>query len=561
MWLINTWTHQLEFVNEPEEYTYAILSHVWEDDEVSFQDFRAPGKAYKKKGFDKIIRTCQLAASRGLRYAWVDTYCIDKSSSAELSEAINSMFKWYMNSAVCFVFLSDLASGLSFEDHFPRCRWLTRGWTLQEIVAPRAAEFYDAEWQLRGCKPELNTFLAGVTRIDYAVLCDSQAMFEVPVARRMSWASMRETTRVEDKAYCLLGIFGVNMPMLYGEGPKAFMRLQEEIAKESSDLSLFAWTALPPSLGPESLIQQSYRGIFARSPREFSHAYHLKPRIKDAIIGTEFAVTNKGLRIETALISVPSATDDLVWDLGVSERDDWPKNRADGWVGVYLAKTANGYVRSNPHSLFRAGPQMQRYRGDSSLVYIRKDLRTSELEMVENRFRGAVCANFSEAPCQILAAAPRQLWDYNRNLFLSQGQGINAYILLRYSHANNYSSSTKFIVALSTMDEPLCYIFSDQHPLFEQAYQFMNTAKEITYYVSADYLRMTILPVTASGHSMPALCSIRQPQSNPAINLQAELKPHIFQNQPCFSLEVVIEQAILEYPISSRGGISSMNLC
>ncbi|KAI0849364.1 HET-domain-containing protein [Daldinia vernicosa] len=559
MWLINTRTHQLEFVNEPEEYTYAILSHVWEDEEVSFQDFQTPGKANKKKGLDKIIRTCQLAASRDLRYAWVDTCCIDKSSSADLSEAINSMFKLYMNSAVCFVFLSDLPSESSFEDHFLRCKWLTRGWTLQEIVAPRAAEFYDAKWEFRGRKPELNTFLASVTKIDYAVLCDSQAMFEVPVARRMSWASMRETTRVEDKAYCLLGIFGVSMPMLYGEGPKAFMRLQEEIAKESSDLSLFAWTALPPSLIPEGLIQQSYRGIFARSPKEFAHAHHLKPWVKDAIIDTELAITNRGLRIETALISVPGTTDDLVLNLGVSERDDWPTNRADGWVGVYLAKTANGYVRSKPHSLFRAEPQMRRYRGDS-LVYIRKDLRTSESERVENRFRGAICANFSKAPCKILGAVPQQLWDNNRNLFLSQGQGINAYILLRYGEAENYGWSTQFIVAFSTMDEPLCYIISDQHPLFKRVHRFMDTTREISYYVSADYLRMQFLSGRVSGHSSPAFCSIRRPQSNSVINFQAEIKPHIFQNQACFSLELILEQAILDSPVNTRG-ISSMNLC
>ncbi|KAI1654407.1 HET-domain-containing protein [Daldinia decipiens] len=560
MWLINTGNHQLEFVNEPEEYTYAILSHTWEDDEVSFQDFQIPGKVYKENGFGKIVRTCQLAASRGLRYAWIDTCCIDKSSSAELSEAINSMFKWYMKSAVCFVFLSDLPSESSFEDHFPHCRWLTRGWTLQEIVAPRVAEFYDAKWELRGRKPELNTFLASVTRIDYAVLCDSQAMFNVPVARRMSWASMRETTRVENKAYCLLGIFGVSMPMLYGEGPKAFMRLQEEIAKESSDLSLFAWTCPPPSIGSESLIQQSYRGIFARSPKEFAHAQHLKPRIKDAIIDTEFAITNKGLRIETALIRVLDATDDLVWDLGVSERDDWPKDRADGWIGVYLAKTANGYVRSKPHSLFRAEPQMGRYRGASSLVYIRKDLRTSESEIVHNRFRGAIYANFSKAPCKILAAAPQQLWDYNRNIFLSQGQGINAYLLLQYGNTENYTSGTHFIVAFSTMDEPICYIFSSQHPMFKRAYQFMKTAKEITHYVSADYLRVKFLSGRAPAQSSPALCSIRQPQSNSVIIFQAELKPHIFQNQACFSLELVLEQVAVDNPVNTQG-ISSMNLC
>ncbi|KAI1805849.1 HET-domain-containing protein [Daldinia bambusicola] len=556
MWLINTQTCRLELVNEPEEYTYAILSHTWEDEEVSFQEFQAPEQPHGKRGFEKIMRTCELASARGLRYAWVDSCCIDKSSSAELSEAINSMFKWYTNAAVCFVFLSDLPFGSSFEDHFPRCRWLTRGFTLQEIVAPKVAEFYDAKWEFRGRKPELNSLLADVTRIDYEVLCDSQARFEVPVARRMSWASMRQTTRVEDTAYCLMGIFGVNMPMLYGEGHKAFMRLQEEIAKESSDLSLFAWTDLP---GPESWIQQNYRGIFARSPRDFSYAYNIKRRVKDAISDTEFAITNKGLRIETALISIPEATEDLVWDLGVSERDDWPKDRADGWLGIYLTKTANGYVRSNPHSLFKAEPQMRRYRSDNTLVYIRKDLRPSELETVENRFRGAICADFSRAPCQIVAVAPQQLWDHNRNLFLRQGQGINAYLLLRFGDAEYNSSAVQFIVALSTMDEPICHIFSDQHPLFAQACHFMDTAREITYYVSADYLRMQFLPRRGPTQSSPALCSVRKPQSNSVLHFQAELKPHVLENQFCYNLELVLAQTVLDNPLSARG-ISSMNL-
>ncbi|OTB17666.1 hypothetical protein K445DRAFT_315413 [Daldinia sp. EC12] len=559
MWLINTDTRRLELVNEPEEYTYAVLSHTWEDEEVSFQEFQAPEQPYEKKGFGKIMRTCELASAHGLRYAWVDTCCIDKSSSAELSEAINSMFKWYMNAAVCIVFLSDLPFGSSFEDHFPRCRWLTRGWTLQEIVAPRVAEFYDAKWELRGRKPELNSLLADVTRIDYDVLCNNQVMFEVPVARRMSWASMRQTTRVEDTAYCLMGIFGVSMPMIYGERHKAFMRLQEEIAKESSDLSLFAWTNPSLNLSPESWIQQSYRGIFARSPREFSNAHNLKRRVKDAVIDTEFAITNKGLRIETALISIPDATEDLVWDLGVSERDDWPKDRADGWLGVYLTKTANGYVRSKSHTLFKAEPQVRRYRGDNTLVYIRKDLRVSESETVENRFRGAVCADFSRAPCQVVAAAPQQLWDSNRNLFLRQGQGINAYLLLRFNNIPNHTSAVHFVVALSTMDEPICHIFSDQHPLFDQARRFMDTAREITYYVSADYFRMQFLPERRPTQSSPALCSVRQPHSNSVLHFQAELKPHVLDNQFCYNLELAFAHTVLDNSPNIRG-ISSLNL-
>ncbi|KAI8963569.1 HET-domain-containing protein [Daldinia sp. FL1419] len=546
MWLINTHTRLLEFVTEPEEYTYAILSHTWEDGEVSFHDFQVPEEARKKKGFDKIIRTCQLASDHGLEYAWVDTCCIDKSSSAELSEAINSMFKWYMNSAICFVFLSDLSPGSPFEDSFPKCRWLNRGWTLQEIVAPKAAEFYDAEWKLRGRKPELNALLARVTGIDYAVLSNSQAMFDVPVARRMSWASMRQTTRLEDRAYCLLGIFGVNMPMLYGEGDKAFIRLQEEIIKESSDLSLFAWTELPSSSSSESPNHQSYRGIFARSPREFTYAHHLKPRIKDAAIGTEFSITNLGLRVETALISVPDITQDFVWDLGVSERDDWPKDRPDGWVGIYLTKTSNGYVRSNPHILFTAEPHMRRYRGDNTPVYIRKDLRTSESRAIENRFHGAICVDFSGAPYHIYAAVPQQLWDPNRSLFLSQGQGINGYLFLRYSDSE---SIAEFIVAFTTMNKPICYIFSDQGQLFKQVRQFIDTAREITYYVSADYLRMQFLSEEILAQPSCAPCistrisAVALPRYTYQMNIQAELQPHTFQNQPCFNLKLAFAES------------------
>ncbi|OTA82850.1 hypothetical protein M434DRAFT_84339, partial [Hypoxylon sp. CO27-5] len=300
MWLIDTTTLQLKFVGEPAdvEYSYAILSHTWNDEEVSYQDIQNLDHARSMKGFGKIAGTCRLASARGLRYAWVDTCCIDKSSSAELSEAINSMFRWYTESAVCIAFLEDLPPQRSFEHYFSSCKWLTRGWTLQELIAPRVVEFYDASWTFRGCKPELNTFLARVTGIDQAVLSDSQAMFKVPVARRMSWASMRQTTRVEDKAYCLLGIFGVNMPMIYGEGAKAFMRLQEEIVKDTGDLSIFAWVDLPPGLsGVDGWMQQSYRGIFARSPREFASCHQIRQRIRGVFLNKEFTVTNKGLRI------------------------------------------------------------------------------------------------------------------------------------------------------------------------------------------------------------------------------------------------------------------------
>ncbi|KAF2113731.1 hypothetical protein BDV96DRAFT_461546, partial [Lophiotrema nucula] len=188
-----------------------------------------------------------------------DLFCIDKSSSAELSEAINSMYNWYSNSACCYAFLSDLAP-LSNLRH---CRWFTRGWTLQELIAPQFIVFYDKDWVISGRKgrpslmtpvhrnhlfatpdPGFERLLSGITGIPSAVLSESRDLSlrrQYSIAKIMSWAAHRRTTRLEDMAYCLLGLFNINMPLLYGEGEKAFIRLQEEIIKETTDLSLFAW--------------------------------------------------------------------------------------------------------------------------------------------------------------------------------------------------------------------------------------------------------------------------------------------------------------------------------
>jgi hypothetical protein len=246
MWLINTSSLELQHVVDSTQETYIVLSHTWGDGEVTFQELDQPASR-SKAGFAKIENTCNLARKQGFEWAWVDTCCIDKTSSAELSEAINSMFAWYRDSRVCFVYLADLEpilAGTNDSDrasllvkHLPQCRWFTRGWTLQELIASRNVEFYDQKWNFVGRKSELEGLLSRITNIDTSVLRDSSRLRAVPVARRMSWASTRQTTRKEDLAYCLLGIFDINMPLLYGEGEKAFLRLQEAIATEINDLS------------------------------------------------------------------------------------------------------------------------------------------------------------------------------------------------------------------------------------------------------------------------------------------------------------------------------------
>ena len=245
MRLLNTKKLVLEDFFEDATPAYAILSHTWETDEVTYQNMQL---VMQKKvnpqdfrlGYTKIQQCCNQAVKDGYDYVWIDTCCIDKTSSAELSEAINSMFDWYQKSAICYAYLSDAKSVQPHEsedvlvEKLGSCRWFTRGWTLQELIAPSNMLFFGNDWEMIGTKERLSGVLTRITGIDKVIL-EGGNVNEISVAKRMSWASKRVTTRTEDIAYCLLGIFDVNLPLLYGEGRKAFTRLQEEIMKSSDD--------------------------------------------------------------------------------------------------------------------------------------------------------------------------------------------------------------------------------------------------------------------------------------------------------------------------------------
>ena len=179
-----------------------------------------PSEEEEAGGLPKIELACKQAVDRGIRFVWIDTCCINKTSSAELSEAINSMFCWYQKAAVCYAYLSDVDD---LGPRFGESKWFTRGWTLQELLAPSRVVFYSSNWTELGEKTTMASILSTITRIDYFVLRGETPLH--PVARQMSWAARRETTRSEDIAYSLMGIFDVNMPMLYGGGSKAFIRL------------------------------------------------------------------------------------------------------------------------------------------------------------------------------------------------------------------------------------------------------------------------------------------------------------------------------------------------
>ena len=318
MRLLNTTTFEFREFFDSDVPRYAILSHRWGSDEPSFQDFEK-GIQRGRQGFDKINECCKVASEDGLEWAWMDTCCIDKKSSAELTEAINSMYNWYRQAAVCYVYMSDVLWDSDTSDmseatmeQFKASAWFTRGWTLQELLAPDIVLFYDQGWRHMGTKDEFAEEISEVTEIDTQYLlprpkgspaerepctkameCRGHAPFLKPrvtgrwepsVATRMSWASKRRTSRIEDMAYCLLGIFDINMPLLYGEGRKAFMRLQYEIIKKTNDDSIFAWTA-----------DQKNAGVLAYWPSNFANSRYVHKRGPLKTHRRPYALTNQGL--------------------------------------------------------------------------------------------------------------------------------------------------------------------------------------------------------------------------------------------------------------------------
>jgi hypothetical protein len=275
---------------------YAILSHRWEEEEVTLEDL-TKSKATGKKGYKKIELCCAQAAKDGFEYVWVDTCCIDKSSSHELQEAVNSMFSWYMKSDICYAYLSDCftaaGSPRTMDRQLRESKWFTRGWTLQELIAPSKMVFYDRDWGRIGSKtdPDLKATISSITRVSLEIL-DGQSLQCSSVAQRMSWASDRKTTRPEDIAYCLIGLFDVTMPLIYGEGAeKAFLRLEEEIIKNSDDHSLFAWKLTKSGCS---------HGLLAPHPSAFADSHHIVAARRTSP-RSEYGFTNIGLRISLHL--------------------------------------------------------------------------------------------------------------------------------------------------------------------------------------------------------------------------------------------------------------------
>ena len=351
----------LEFVDFDDDRStppYAILSHTWTSEEVSYQDMLEGAEHYSKKQGSRKIRLCsQQAIEDGLDFCWIDTCCIDKKSSAELSEAINSMFRWYKSAKVCYTYLSDVprlppsesptpsTPNISAETHktwkekFATSRWFTRGWTLQELIAPRHVNFFSNDWQPIGTKITLRWDISTITKIPSDVLAGANFL-EHSISRRMSWASSRTTTRIEDMAYSLLGLFNINMPMLYGEGQRAFIRLQEEIIKSSADTTIFCWTDPSATFATGS-------GLLAPSPVHFAKSGSIERDGRS----TPYRMTNMGLKLKVPIIPREGYKNECVaFFPGVYGGLDHVFAQV---VGIYLARLQDElYVRVDSNTLW-----------------------------------------------------------------------------------------------------------------------------------------------------------------------------------------------------------------
>ncbi|RYP23148.1 hypothetical protein DL765_001233 [Monosporascus sp. GIB2] len=474
-----------EFIGRP-PHSFAVLSHTWDQEEVTFQDFANTDTRTLAKGWEKIYKTCLSAREWGHDYVWVDCCCIDKTNNAELTESINSMFQWYNDAAVCLVYLSDFDAVTGDLSTLRNARWFSRGWTLQETIAPREAYFYDRSWRFFGTRATLYEELSSITGIDAIVLSPPDGveirdlLDEIPVARRMSWAASRQTTKLEDIAYCLIGIFGVNMPMLYGEGLQAFVRLQEEIIRDNNDLTLFAWTAKGDIQSSSNSTEQprsttTYRGILARSPAEFAGLGNLVLD-HDIKFNPDFSMSNKGLRIHTPLHPT-RGTEDVVMPLHCYAVGDNGVKMPQ--LGIFLKhEGASVYVRTRPHHL--ANMTDQTPTSGSNNIFISKRVRTKIAQMETNDASApatpSLCAvyfnfqgkAFQSSAVRLLETAPHELWDAENRVFITKGlRSFTAFH--RFQVVGSITGQVVVACGFTEAGKAWLYIDDETGPLFPSA--------------------------------------------------------------------------------------------
>lgn len=323
------------------------------------------------------------------------------------------MFHWYRESDVCYVYLADYEHRAIPEEQLPKCEWLSRGWTLQELLAPYDVRFYDKTWGFIGDKSSFGNLISKITSIPERVLSGEDQLSAYSVAQRMSWAASRKTTRIEDTAYCLLGIFDINMPLLYGERHKAFYRLQKEILENVHDLTIFAWN-------PTGDNYEMFNGVLARSPLDFGFS-------------SDVVTYDTGSNL-CSVTSVGVHTDSTIWVQGASRHVKFYlrvglRENSDEVIVIPLKMGGPNRFERLPGTIFgpsdiESGPVAQwQAKSDISIgVYLLT-------KPVEYSFPSQSCIQISPE-LRICSVAPYNLWNDRDHLFYYSGtSGLKAALL------------------------------------------------------------------------------------------------------------------------------------
>ncbi|KIO10640.1 hypothetical protein M404DRAFT_128934, partial [Pisolithus tinctorius Marx 270] len=234
-------------------FGYVMFSHVWQGNEPSFQDIndvesKSVWNLPDTPLNEKLRNFCKEVRRLGHNWAWSDTCCIDKSTSSTLNQSLTSMYKWYANSVATLVFLAGVAHPSKSGD-LARSIWMTRAWTLQELLSPNVIFFYDSEWKPylgdtgsnHKESPDIMQELADATEIPRGTIVTFSPA-DLGVHEKLRLASMRSATVEEDVAYSLIGIFKSDIRPQYGEGTDALGHLLEEIVARSGEVTVLAWS-------------------------------------------------------------------------------------------------------------------------------------------------------------------------------------------------------------------------------------------------------------------------------------------------------------------------------
>jgi ankyrin repeat protein len=532
MQLINVKTLKLEKFLDNNLPPYAILSHTWKDDEeLTFRDIKEGRTDKPGIGSIKLQRCCKQAEKDGLGHIWIDTCCIDKSDSVELGEAINSMFRWYKKANICYAYLIDVPGDdnpRNLKSEFQKSRWFKRGWTLQELLAPQRLQFYSSDWRCLGTKGDMCNILETITGISYQFLLGIEQLRNASVAQRMSWAAQRETTREEDIAYCLLGIFGVTIPMIYGEGgEQAFFRLQEQIMRTTRDDSILAWglSLTDPTSGYATEVIPGR--ILAVSPSDFANCKHIISREQSSTPIHSLDISGGSLRIYLSLLTTSAGETIGLLKCG-------PEDEVQMAVGIPLSNakstSPDEYIRPRgSHSVLLP---MVVANTSPKLIHI-KNVSQNEISMDANQRYWLYGDGFAETNLDLIDVSPQSCWDKERALIVStieSDSSTTCRTLARFRYTEEESRDFVIVLEMEQQEscvEPQCYV--------------MTCSRDTSLEDLAEIIRYMSRKVSGGRSASNGTLSMHVTCESVARQRIILIRPHVTSNSPDVTSDATLE--------------------